>query len=133
LSSLFEHLTPGGKILVATYEDGCPWDRFAGDVYERLGLSRAGGAVRHLEQIEAAGLRAERVASLDTFLWARSLPSLFDTLEFFFLPKTAEYHARAAELFGRLEPFAEPLEGGRVGIKCVEVVFELLQRRQEDR
>lgn len=125
LSSLFEHLTPRGKILLATYQDGCSWDRFAGEVYEKLGLSRSGGVSRHFEQIEAAGLSAERVASLDTFIWAPDLPSLFDTLEFFFLPRIDEYRGLRGELLGRLKPFAEPLPGGEVGIKVVEIVLEL--------
>jgi len=129
LSSLFEHLTPRGKILFATYEDGCPWDRFAGEVYARLGLPRTGGAARHREQIEGAGFSAERVASLDTFIWAGDLPSLFDTLEFFFLPRITHYRALREELLGKLEPFAEPLPEGRVGIKVIEVVYELLRER----
>lgn len=127
LASLFDHLTPHGKILLATYQDGCAWDRFAGEVYGRLGIPRTGGEDRHRAQIEEVGLHAERVAALDTFIWAPALPALVDTLEFFFLPRINDYRALREELVGTLEPFAEPLPGGEVGIKVVEVVLELLR------
>jgi hypothetical protein len=125
LKRLFDHLTPRGQILFATYQDGCPWDRYAGQVYEALGVARSGGVKRHLEKIRGAGFDAQHLVSLDTFIWAHDPAPLFEALEFFFLGNTEQYHASRPAFEGALLALAEPLPGGRTGIGVVESLFRI--------
>ncbi|HWO19652.1 MAG TPA: class I SAM-dependent methyltransferase [Kofleriaceae bacterium] len=126
MTTLASHLAPGGKVLFVTYEDDCPWDRYIDPVYRALGIPRTGGARRHLEDLQRAGFEARRLASVDGFIWAQDKAALYDVLGFFFIDAIDGYHASRPELEDLLAGIIETLPDGRVALRAVECVFEIV-------
>ena len=125
LTHLEEKKKEGGRILVATYENGCAWDRFADPVYRALGIARTGGENRHTAEIEETGRTTVRIQSFDTLIWGENLESLYRNLGFFFFKQHRQYLERSAEFLPLLSSFSIRTESGQVAIPVSEVLLEI--------
>jgi len=118
-----------GKVLIVTYEKGCEWDQFADEVYAMLDIPRSPGTASYIKIAQAQKLALETIHTCPSHMWSNTVEGLAALTSFFFASKAAEYQKRFPEVVEILKRYAAPLEGGRIGLRAVEKVYELQDLR----
>jgi trans-aconitate methyltransferase len=99
-------LSARGQLLACTFDDDCPWARFATNVHEVLGSHLRGGVVDHQARVQDAGYRAVLEQSIDTNIWDDDSDNLTHTMKFFFLKDHVRYLERFPAIKRQVERFS---------------------------
>jgi len=115
--------TPEGKVLIVTYEKGCPWDLFADEVHKLLDFPRSAGTSTYMRIAREKGLILEDLSASPSHMWSDTLENLASLTSFFFASKEAEYWERIDEVVGILKKHTVTLPDGRIGLCAVQKVL----------
>ncbi len=117
-----------GKILFVTYRDGCPWDLFAEEIYQLLGIGRTGGLERHMNQLSNVGCSTESLQVIESRIWGESMQDLAANLGFFFYKRAPEYFDRLEIVCDILERYVIATSENRIFLPVSEVICEICHK-----
>lgn len=113
-----------GKILVATYVPGSPWDYFSWHVSRGLDRTRRGGLCKVLENLSAHSAYLSSIKIFDTFVSGRNIDDLYENMEFYFRSKLDIYRERQNDFSSLLQDLATT-RGSKRNLLIYEGLFEL--------
>ncbi len=125
--NLLSLLSRKGKLVGATYVDGCAWDSYATVVEEEIGLDgRSGGLSRVFPDLRSRGFNVRILKIVTTQIWADNHDELYDGLSFFFRRKADLYAERKNLLVSSLRSVSSNF-GQEVCVEVEEAIYEIFR------
>lgn len=112
-----------GKIVGATYLNGCDWDEFVNAVCNKVTINRTGGTDRLVKKLEKVGYTIKVIETLDTNIFGDDEQDLFYNLAFFFKDDIDNYYRQQEEIIYILSDYSKRFDKALISVK--EVIFEV--------